>query len=717
LFHFILLKRIALEKMSAIVPRSGFSFQCIYSKCGLLPGLNVPTGPTGATGPPGIATNTGATGATGATGIQGPTGSTGTPGTSSSTGATGPTGATGATGLSITGSTGPTGIQGETGPTGVTGATGLSITGATGPTGITGPTGVTGATGATGLSITGSTGPTGTTGATGPTGATGLSITGATGPTGATGSTGPAGVTGTPGVSSGQVYYLNQSVTGSVSGYKQWAPYVDGLPESTLTTSLTATSTGPIAQFITDNGVPGTSVIPPGIIDYNIYGSVDRLSGTTSIYANLYSYSTGGVLTLLNTSDSSDPLTTSITLNSFSTAIENPILIDPTDRLVVILIGSHSGSGATVIISTKYQGSNHYSHVHTTFGIAGVTGPTGPTGTTGPTGPTGITGPTGSPPTVSGATGNIQYNSGTGTLAASSNLQWNIANNTLQLTNTSSLPQLQLAATGGQTTSLSTTTTGSFTIAPTGTNRSLLLDNVSNVVCGSGTGPLSTGATGGLLYVPGMTGAPSSTGATGYTGTVAHCYDIVNGLPWYLNPSSITWQAGNGQVLISRQILGASAPSVTFSNIPQVFNHLRVMAMGRLVTATGQSDIYLRIGGTNNVTISAGYDWQYLYGANGGTGAVSNINVAQWFVPAFSGNSTTSPGTFIIDLPFYTLTTYNKTYISSGGTSPQVGASSLYIGYTGSCRSTSAAIGYLTFTAAGAVSFDVGTAFYLYGIN
>lgn len=52
-------------------------------------------------------------------------------------------------------------------------------------------------------------------------------------------------------------------------------------------------------------------------------------------------------------------------------------------------------------------------------GPTGAIGATGPTGWTGPTGATGpsVTGPTGATPTPGGATGAVQYNSGTNTFA------------------------------------------------------------------------------------------------------------------------------------------------------------------------------------------------------------------------------------------------------------------------------------------------------------
>lgn len=345
-------------------------------------------------------------------------------------------------------------------------------------------------------------------------------------------------------------------------------------------------------------------------------------------------------------------------------------------------------------------------------GLQGVTGPTGGTGATGLQGPTGPTGPTGSSVSVAGSTGNIQYNSGTGTLAASSNLQWSVDNNTLQLTNTASLPQLQLTSTGGQTTSLSTTSAGSFTIAPTGTNRGLLLDNVSNIVCGSGTGPLSSTATGGLLYVPSMSGAPTATGATGYTGATPHCFDTSNNMPWYLNPTTSAWQAGNGQVLIQKQILSGTPASVSFTNIPQTFNQLRLICMAR----TSRVFAFDTLGFQFNSDTGANYTTLAYDNNNGTSNTFANVSLtrSEPVVVAGASAATNCVGSGIVDIAYYSNTTFFK---NINGTSLLGSLSTTqFTRVGGGVWSNTNAITSITIFSTSSANFVNGSIFTLYGV-
>jgi hypothetical protein len=339
-----------------------------------------------------------------------------------------------------------------------------------------------------------------------------------------------------------------------------------------------------------------------------------------------------------------------------------------------------------------------------------ITGSTGVTGSTGPTGPTGSTGPT---PVLSGTTGNVQFNSGTGTLASSPNLQWNTTNNTLQLTNTASLPQLQLSATGGQTTSLSTTSSGSFTIAPTGTNGGLLIDTVSNVVCGNGSGPLSTGATGGLLYVPSMGGNPQSTGVTGYTGAVALVFDTVNSLPWYLNTGSSSWVAGNGQVLISKQVLSGAASTVSFNNIPQVFNHLKVLLSARSDASTNLVDVTLRFNGDSGIS----YWGETAYAQGPGTtqnALVFRASTEQLGIMQGASANANFCGENTFDILNYTNTTFYKTVKSNSSACTTLNSTNV-VRYSAFAWSSTSAITSITVIPSSG-NFVAGSIFFLYGI-
>jgi hypothetical protein len=239
----------------------------------------------------------------------------------------------------------------------------------------------------------GATGPTGNTGFTGPTGNTGPA--GNTGNTGPTGSTGPTGIKGQDGTSSGLLLYLNYSETPNpaISTYKLLS-LTETISPQTVTTTVGATSTNTsvtnFANYIIN--LNSQSFIPPGIWDLNIFASVNVANGI-SIKFSLYGRNGGGSETLIGTS--SNASITSTTISQYTSTLSLLYTdLSPYTSLVVKVLADNTG-GSSRTLTTYYQSSSYYSHIHTSFGVIGNTGPQGNTGQTGPTGPTGVTGPIG----------------------------------------------------------------------------------------------------------------------------------------------------------------------------------------------------------------------------------------------------------------------------------------------------------------------------------
>ena len=311
-----------------------------------------PTGPTGVgqTGPTGPGTGSGATGPTGETGPTGlgQTGPTGPAGSGTGSGATGPTGETGPTGY--TGPTGLSGIKGETGPTGVTGPTG--------PTGIKGETGSTGVTGPTG--IKGETGPTGIKGETGSTG-----IKGETGPTGVTGVTGPKGF------SSGLLLYLNNSQTPSpgITGYKLLSTTPNALPQSSISTSVSASSTK-LVQTFANYKINFGSFIPEGIWEMDIFAKAGSSGDINRVYLTfqVWGRTLLGVETQIDSGSSQALITTSTTIELYNLNWETPYVdLSAYTSINIKIYATNIGGGARNI-TTYYESPATYSHIHTTFG-------------------------------------------------------------------------------------------------------------------------------------------------------------------------------------------------------------------------------------------------------------------------------------------------------------------------------------------------------------
>jgi len=443
-------------------------------------------------------------------------------------------------------------------------------------------------------------------GPTGPTGASGGGSTGITGATGFTGPTGPTGATGITGPTG--------AAGGAISFYQVFS--------DTAPTDAGAGSR--VAWTGTWTAIGGTNIFD---LSFSAFATVAGSAAfSVSIdgvptWTSTFNFNATSVHTTIPSTFTSSSI--SAGLHSFTITIPANTSVDSTDRAncrIMEVIGANS------------------------------------------VGMTGFTGPTGAAP--AGVTGNIQYNSGVNTLAASSNLTYS------EVTN-----ELQLGATGSRVTALTTNTSGQFVIAPTGTSRALLLDTASNVVCGaSGTGPLPTGATGGFLYVPGMTGAPaSSSGPTGYTGTVAHVFDVSNNMPWYLNPvntfggstgATPSWVAGNGQVLIQRVVLTGATGTVTFSNIPQVFSNLIITGIARGTAVALNVNLQIQFNGDTTTT---NYWWQAIAGTNATpTTGASNTYTILGQVPGASATAN-CVGNFTCVIPEYSNSTFFKSFNSFNG--------------------------------------------------
>jgi len=238
----------------------------------------------------------------------------------------------------------------------------------------------------------------------------------------------------------------------------------------------------------------------------------------------------------------------------------------------------------------------------------------------------------------------------------------------------------------------------------------------NSVTASSGGGLLLTGATGGFLYVPGMTGAPASTsGPTGYTGTVAHVFDVSNNMPWYLNPvntfggstgATPSWVAGNGQVLIQRIILAGATGAVTFSGIPQVFNNLKLLCICKSVAG---ADFSVRFNGDSG----ANYDSQ-LVNVSGSTVSGQIVSAdTQAYIGNIQGTSSVNyPGTISFEIPAYTSTTFFKTIIGNGGSNTSASGSSRVAWCTWRNTTNITSISCQSPTG----NLATGSLFYLYGI-
>ncbi|MES2273620.1 MAG: hypothetical protein V4487_05475 [Chlamydiota bacterium] len=222
---------------------------------------------------------------------------------------------------------------------------------------------------------------------------------------------------------------------------------------------------------------------------------------------------------------------------------------------------------------------------------------------------------------------------------------------------------------------------------------------------------LATNATDGFIYESTCAGPPTGT-PTSQSGRAALIIDTTANTPYFYNDTSPTavpggWAPANGMVLISKQILASTQTIITFSSIPQTYNHLKMILVSAINTTI--SDNQLKVNG-----ISTGYDYITWF-SNGATTTNSATSNSVSFNIGPSWNNTNTVASFIeVDFPGYTLTTFRHPIRALA-----IADDPAVIGYiqfhAGNVRST-AAISTIQVTA-GAGSYVVGTAAYLYGIN
>jgi hypothetical protein len=94
--------------------------------------------------------------------------------------------------------------------------------------------------------------------------------------------------------------------------------------------------------------------------------------------------------------------------------------------------------------------------------------------------------------------------------------------------------------------------------------------------------------------------------------------------------------------VISAQTVDASNPtSVTFSSIPDTYDHLYILASARLSNAGSQSYYPDVVTSFNNVTSGTEYNYSYIYaGSTTITGLVAANQASGWYGVKSSGQST-----------------------------------------------------------------------------
>lgn len=162
--------------------------------------------------------------------------------------------------------------------------------------------------------------------------------------------------------------------------------------------------------------------------------------------------------------------------------------------------------------------------------------------------------------------------------------------------------------------------------------------------------------------------------------------------------------------LISTQVLGATATSVTFNSIPSTFRHLQIRSVIRQST-TGTMLSMLTFNGSGT-----GYAWHRMYGTGSLVASDNSISTTQILAMPGPGGSDTS-GIFmpqIIDVLDYGQTNKNKTVRTLTGA--HMTNTQSVVALTSGLWANTAAVTSVNLAALSG-SFAVGSRFSLYGWN
>ncbi len=173
-------------------------------------------------------------------------------------------------------------------------------------------------------------------------------------------------------------------------------------------------------------------------------------------------------------------------------------------------------------------------------------------------------------------------------------------------------------------------------------------------------------------------------------------------------------QAGSGgMTLISNQVLGSAAATVSFNSLGS-YTNLRLVIVAACSGAVGNDDLFIQVNGDTG----SNYSRQYLLGNQGTASAGQTLSAAKVGagIPCASAISN-NPASLDIIIPAYSGTTFLKlanitgNYVSSGSTN-SLGTYTIAWKWNSTSAITSILLGM-----AGGSNFVTGSSFSLYGMQ
>jgi hypothetical protein len=158
-----------------------------------------------------------------------------------------------------------------------------------------------------------------------------------------------------------EYFYDNASDIGGIYYVMDDTPDTIG---TVVKSGLSAGNNQAMFNFATLSGKPHLDRLLAGVYDCHFHAYVSNVpSKTVVVYYELYKRTSGGVETLLSTSETSSALTTTSTEQNIHCVITTEETLDTTDRLVIKWYANVSGGGGTVDITFDTGGTknSHFS--------------------------------------------------------------------------------------------------------------------------------------------------------------------------------------------------------------------------------------------------------------------------------------------------------------------------------------------------------------------
>jgi hypothetical protein len=163
---------------------------------------------------------------------------------------------------------------------------------------------------------------------------------------------------------------------------------------------------------------------------------------------------------------------------------------------------------------------------------------------------------------------------------------------------------------------------------------------------------------------------------------------------------------------IMTSTLGSAAASITFSDIPQAYEHLQIRGIGRAANAVTDENLVIQF----NSDTASNYSLHNIYGTGAAAGTNASVNFTASYFARVSGASSTAGnfGIAVAEILDYTNTSKYKTIRSISG-HDQNGSGYVTL-MSGNWRST-AAITSITIKNDSSSNIASGSSFALYGIK